>query len=72
MPNRNVWELSHRNRMLVEVEKYAEVIPNLEWVYLGRIPIGFKKTQSEIIRAVPLWPKMDDCITTLLEMFVYS
>ncbi|KAH8742503.1 hypothetical protein F5883DRAFT_596203 [Diaporthe sp. PMI_573] len=68
LPDSVVWELSHRNRMLTEAEKYAAIMPSLEWVYFGQIPMGFK-LQSDRIRAIPLWPRRDDCITALSEIF---
>ncbi|KAL9107662.1 MAG: hypothetical protein Q9227_007469 [Pyrenula ochraceoflavens] len=35
MSDADVWELSHRNRMLVVAEKNAAIMPSLEWAYLG-------------------------------------
>lgn len=54
VPDHAIWELSHRNRMLAEAEKYAAIMPNLEWVYFGQLPMGFT-LQAGRVRAVPLW-----------------
>ncbi|KAF6836282.1 hypothetical protein CPLU01_03780 [Colletotrichum plurivorum] len=34
-----IWEYAHRYRMFKQAEKYAEVIPTLEWVYCGEWPM---------------------------------
>jgi hypothetical protein len=57
--------------MLAEAEKYAAIVPSLEWVYFGQIPMGFK-LQPDRMRAVPLWHRRDDCVTALSEIFVHS
>ncbi|KAI8159738.1 hypothetical protein K4K49_003594 [Colletotrichum sp. SAR 10_70] len=36
-----VWEYAHRYKMFKQAEKYAEVIPTLEWVYCGEWPMDF-------------------------------
>ncbi|RSL76043.1 hypothetical protein CEP51_010337, partial [Fusarium floridanum] len=34
------WNRAHRNRMLDHAEKYAAVLPELEWMLCGKWPIG--------------------------------
>ncbi|KAF4910508.1 hypothetical protein CGCVW01_v011654 [Colletotrichum viniferum] len=36
-----IWEYTHQYKMFKEAEKYAEVIPTLEWVYCGEWPMKF-------------------------------
>ncbi|KAK2772790.1 hypothetical protein CKAH01_13792 [Colletotrichum kahawae] len=36
-----IWEYAHRYKMFKQAEKYAEVIPTLEWVYCGEWPMKF-------------------------------
>ncbi|KAF5500000.1 hypothetical protein CGCA056_v014972 [Colletotrichum aenigma] len=36
-----IWEYAHRYKMFKQAEKYAEVIPTLEWVYCGEWPMEF-------------------------------
>ncbi|KAL8684325.1 MAG: hypothetical protein Q9218_008339, partial [Villophora microphyllina] len=33
------WERNHRKRMLIEVNKYVNVMPKLEWMCFGKIPM---------------------------------
>ncbi|KAF3808683.1 hypothetical protein GCG54_00006551 [Colletotrichum gloeosporioides] len=36
-----IWEYAHRYKMFKQAEKYAEVIPTLEWVFCGEWPMDF-------------------------------
>lgn len=50
-----IWELSHRNFMLAESEKYAAVLPSLEWIYCGQWPMKIKAPgDGSFGNAVPL------------------
>ncbi|MCJ1463001.1 hypothetical protein MMC07_001605 [Pseudocyphellaria aurata] len=40
---RKVWEQMHRTRMLAEASEYALLMPQLEYLFLGQIPVGFKE-----------------------------
>ncbi|KAF5482908.1 hypothetical protein CGCF413_v015508 [Colletotrichum fructicola] len=40
-PADEIWEYAHRYKMFKQAEKYAEVIPTLEWVYCGEWPMKF-------------------------------
>lgn len=65
-----MWEQIHRTRMLTEANAYVQIMPQLEWIYIGQIPMGFKKhsgTHEKV--AVALYSEMDDCWTFLREMF---
>jgi hypothetical protein len=33
--NRDLWEVEHCDSMMQEAEKYATVLPSLEWIYFG-------------------------------------
>jgi len=63
------WERGHRQRMLDEANKYIDVMPKLQWMYFGQIPMGVKSEQpgSKIVR--PLFKERDDCYTLLKRMF---
>lgn len=65
-----IWELSHRNRMLTEAEKYAAVMPGLDWIYVGQWPIRFKgQGNGSFGNAVPLSEERDPCRTLFSQMF---
>ncbi|RSL50082.1 hypothetical protein CEP54_012121 [Fusarium duplospermum] len=62
------WNRAHRNRMLHHAEKYAAVLPELEWMLCGKLPIGFEQDPENPAaprRAVPLSLEMDSCNTFL-------
>lgn len=47
-----IWEQVHRNRMLTEANAYVHLMPQLEWLYFGQVPMGFTKlpgTQGELL-----------------------
>ncbi|RTE69085.1 hypothetical protein BHE90_016540 [Fusarium euwallaceae] len=67
-----VWERAHRNRMLVQAEKYAAVLLKLEWVFCGQRPMGFEPVLERSTaprRAVPLTKTRDECYTFLQSTF---
>ncbi|KAK5732108.1 hypothetical protein LTR17_010816 [Elasticomyces elasticus] len=39
LPAEEVWELSHRNKMLDEAEDFARLMPTLRWLFLGQWPM---------------------------------
>lgn len=66
----SIWEQIHRTRMLTEANAYLHLMPQLEWLYFGQIPMGFTPlpgTQGKT--AVALNTERDDCWTFLREMF---
>jgi hypothetical protein len=34
------WECRHRRRVLLEADRYCRILPELQWLHLGQIPIG--------------------------------
>jgi hypothetical protein len=38
-----LWEHGHLMRMMAEAKKYMSVMPNLEWIFFGQIPIEVQK-----------------------------
>lgn len=65
-----IWELSHRNNVLAEAEKYATVLPNLEWIYCGQWPMKIKcPGDGSFGNAFPLSEERDSCRTLLSHMF---
>jgi len=65
-----IWELCHRNQMLTEAERYAAVMPSLEWIYCGEWPMRVKKPgDGSFGNAVPLSKERDTCRTLLRRRF---
>ncbi|KAF9870348.1 hypothetical protein CkaCkLH20_12195 [Colletotrichum karsti] len=61
-----IWEYAHRYRMFKQAEKYAEMIPTLEWVYCGEWPMN---RAGRIYVARLAWAmKKIECAHTLVEM----
>lgn len=64
------WEQQHLQRMLTEANKYFRMMGDLEWLYLGQIPMGVENDLGTKGRlAVPLSDGRDSCWTLLMEMF---
>ncbi|RSL94609.1 hypothetical protein CDV31_014239 [Fusarium ambrosium] len=66
------WNRAHRNHMLDHAEKYAAVLPELEWMLCGKWPIGFEQDPENPAaprKAVPLSREMDCCETFLESTF---
>lgn len=64
-----IWERAHRRRMVAEAEKYAVVIPTLEWLYFGQIPMSIERKSNGARHVTPLCQERDDCWTFLTRMF---
>lgn len=72
LSDEEIWERHHRRRMVREAEKYAAVLPELEWIYCGQWPMDIRKeeTSSGTRRvAVPSSEERDTCWTLLRRMF---
>lgn len=63
------WERGHRQRMLDEAKKYIDVMPKLQWLYFGQIPMGVVSDQRGPKTVRPLFEERDDCYTLLKRMF---
>ena len=64
------WERRHRRRMVKKARKYASVMPQLEWIYLGQIPMSVEKgDQTGPKRVRVLCESRDDLWTFLRKMF---
>ena len=64
------WEPRHRRRMLKEAKKYVRLMPQLEWMYLGQLPMVVETntmTSSKFVRL--LSEERDGCRTLLRTMF---
>ncbi|KAM0348438.1 hypothetical protein ACHAP4_010953 [Fusarium culmorum] len=67
-----LWERAHRNRMLEQAEKYAAILPRLEWIFCGQRPMGFKQKFEGSATppiAEPLTKVRDECYTFLQSTF---
>lgn len=73
IPDRRTWERAHRNRMLIQAEAYAEVLPELGWVYCGQRPMGLRPHLGEdgVVRkeAIPLSKQRATCGAFLSKTF---
>ncbi|KAL8778701.1 MAG: hypothetical protein Q9213_007288 [Squamulea squamosa] len=67
---RENFEEDHRTRILHEAGLYIEVMPHLEWLYVGQIPMAIKQNSgTEKKHIEPLTSERDDCWTLLRDMF---
>ncbi|MCJ1426647.1 hypothetical protein MMC29_004550 [Sticta canariensis] len=68
--SKQIWERQHRQRILAEADDYIRVLPRLEWVYFGKIPMGVIDAENGQGRqAVVLSEDRDDGYTLLERMF---
>jgi hypothetical protein len=63
------WEMQHRDDMATLATKYADLLPELEWIYLGQHPMRVDRGPAGLTKAVPLSTERDDCWTYLRRMF---
>lgn len=65
------WERLHREHMEFEAMNYISVMPKLEWIYLGQIPmcIMVPRTPGQARYPFPQSKKRDGCWTLLQKMF---
>ncbi|MCJ1470690.1 hypothetical protein MMC07_009337 [Pseudocyphellaria aurata] len=72
---RKVWEQRHLTRMLAEAREYGLLMPQLEWLFLGQLPVGFKDVpstdeQARTVRVpVALATKRDPMGAVLADIF---
>ncbi|RYP05336.1 hypothetical protein DL764_003881 [Monosporascus ibericus] len=66
-----IWERAHRNLMLDEADKYAALLPDLEWILCGQRPMGVRRSLGGggPARAFPLTKERDECYTFLQRTF---
>lgn len=75
-----VWESQHRDMILVEANKYVRILPKLEWLYFGQLPMHVTERDDESDRhserrggrekkAAVLSEERDDCYTLLNTIF---
>ncbi|KAM0257929.1 hypothetical protein ACHAQJ_004087 [Trichoderma viride] len=72
MPDVQIWERAHRNRMLTQAEAYAAIFPALECIYCGQRPMGFRsRPESHVAsrEAIPLTQHRDECWPFLNDTF---
>ena len=68
--NNTVWEQRHRERMLVEGNKYISEMPKLEWLHFGQITMLVTLLSNTNKKtAVCLSEERDKCGNLLWEMF---
>ena len=65
-----VWERIHKGKILGEANKYMRMLPDLEWLYFGQLPMGITYSARKQRKVVdPLSEGRDECWTFLQEMF---
>lgn len=65
-----LWEEEYRKRMLLEADKYARILPRLQWLYFGQFPVGAAESAGHRERkAIILSQKRDAGQTMLRGMF---
>lgn len=57
-------EIRHRDNMMRYARLFAVVLPELEWVHFGRIPMAVKRGTGQELMVVPLQEQAD--LTTML------
>ncbi len=68
--DKETFEEEYRELLLQEADGYVEKMPQLEWIYLGQIPMAVElclERGRKIAR--PLASKRNSCRTLLQEMF---
>jgi hypothetical protein len=63
------WEMQHLHDMVKLAARYATILPELEWIYLGQRPIQIVRTPSGTTKCVPSSTVRDNCWTYLRKMF---
>lgn len=64
-----IWEDGHRRRMIVEVEKYAALMPKLEWIFIGQYPMSVEGACSGSRKAALICDNRSRCRILLNRMF---
>ena len=65
-----LWEQQHRKRILSEADEYVRLLPELQWLYFGQIPMSVADSGGPRGRkAVALSGERDSCRTLLRRMF---
>ncbi len=66
----DLWEQQHRQRILSQADEYARLLPKLQWLYFGQIPMGIiDSAKRQDRKAVALTQERDDCWTLLHRIF---
>jgi hypothetical protein len=69
--NEELWELGHRQMAIEEANLYVGVMPKLEWMFFGQLPMEVRrhKDSDEDVTTVEIMSERDDCWTLLRRMF---
>lgn len=63
------WEKRHARKMKAEVERYIDVLPNLEWVYMGERAISIESIELLESKHVASVIEVEDYEELFLEVF---
>jgi hypothetical protein len=66
-----LWEFGHRQMVLDEANLYVRMMPKLEWMFLGQLPVEIRRQQNmdEDITTFEIMSERDDYWTLLRRMF---
>lgn len=67
-----MFEEKHRGRMVREATEYAKIFPQLDWIYLGQIPMAIEEDSQHMRIPRPLTFERDDCWTLLRGIFGWN
>ena len=59
----------HAPRMLQHARDYGNFFPQLQWLYLGKHVMGYRRASGQDREAYFLTEKRDDCFTALMQIF---
>lgn len=63
------WEIQHRNDMADLAARYVSKLPELEWIYLGQLPMHIVRNSSGTAKCELLSAERDNCSTYLRRLF---
>lgn len=66
---REAWEHIHRQSVLREADTYLEIMPQLEWLFFGQIPMSVSDDRKAGKKVAQALSGRDDCSTLLRRMF---
>lgn len=63
------WEQIHRGLILSEAHEYMRLLPELDWLYFGQLPMRVVYSTRKRRKVVETLSERDDCWTFLQEMY---
>ena len=66
---KRTWERIHRGMILSEAHQYMRLLPELEWVYFGQLPMRVIYSDQKRKKIVETLSRRDECLTYLTTLF---